>query len=162
MKRCSMLLACCALFGVSATAYAQSCAAPIIVPTNPNFSGDTCTASNELGTLCIFAQSPSNDVIYTFTLQAGGIQTESAFLTNNTPAWNAALVLLQGACNGNSLCPRNADASGPGGNESMDLTGLVAATYFLIVTSTTSDTGCGAYSLAISTTPVELQSFEVI
>ena len=72
------------------------------------------------------------------------------------------MVLVQGACNGNSVCPRNADANGPGGNEFLDLGGIPAATYFLVVTSTTSDTGCGAYNLTVETTPVELQSFEVI
>jgi hypothetical protein len=156
-----MLLACFSLLGVSANTQAQTCVSPIFFGSNTTLTGDTCTASNELGTLCIFGQSPANDIIYSVTLPAGYTATTIS-LTNNTAAWNAALVLVQGACNGNSVCPRNADAGGPGANETLDISGLTPAAYFLVVTSTTSDTGCGAYSLSINGTPVELQSFEII
>lgn len=160
MNRYSFLLAWFSLLGVSSQAYAQSCASPLTIPYNANVTGDTCTGANELGTLCIFAQSPANDLIYSLNVLPGFNATQ-ILLTNNTPAWNAALVLVQGACNGNSTCARNADASGPGANEAMDVSALAVGTYFLVVTSTTSDTSCGAYGLSINGTPVELQSFEI-
>lgn len=161
MNRHSVLLAILSVMGVSAHAYAQTCAAPLLLSFNAHLFGDTCTGSNELGTLCIFAQSPANDIIYSLTL-APDYTTTVISLTNNTPAWNAALVLVQGACNGNSTCPRNADAGAAGANETMDVSALTPGTYFVVVTSTTSDTSCGAYNLIANGTPVELQSFEVI
>lgn len=145
----------------SGSALAQSCAAPIFFGNNMSISGDTCTAANELGTLCIFGQSPANDIIYSLTFAAGNTHT-TVSLTNNTPAWNAALVLVQGACNGNSICPRNADAGGAGASESLDVAAVALGTYFLVVTSSTGDLSCGAYNLSIDGTPVELQSFDVI
>jgi hypothetical protein len=159
MKRHSMLLACFSLLGVSANVDAQSCAAPIFLNDRGTASGDTCAASNELGTLCIFAQSPGNDVVYSINMISSYI---SVNLTNNTPAWNAALVLIGGACNGNSICPRNADSGGPGEDETLFLYGVSPGPYFLIVTSSTSDTTCGAYSVLINSVPVELQSFEIV
>lgn len=161
MKISSSILAGAVLLAASGSAFAQSCASPTFLPSNANVTGDTCAGANELGTLCIFAQSPSNDIVYSVTLVAGYTATQIA-LTNNTPAWNAALVLVQGACNGNSTCPRNADAGGPGANETLDVSGLGAGPYFLVATSTTSDSGCGAYGLSVNgTLPVQLQSFDV-
>jgi hypothetical protein len=153
-----------ALMLASGGAFAQTCANPI--PMNGTgavgVTGDTCAGANELGTLCIFGQSPSNDIIYSVTIAAPYTAT-SINLTNNTPAWNAALVLVQSACNGNSTCPRNADAGGPGASESLDVTGLTDGSYFLVVTSTTSDTTCGSYGVAVvgGNLPVTLQSFDV-
>jgi hypothetical protein len=162
MKISSSILAGAVLLAASGSAFAQTCASPTFLASNAtNIAGDTCAAANELGTLCIFGQSPSNDIVYSVTLVAGYTAT-AITLTNNTPAWNAALVLVQGACNGNSTCPRNADANGPGGNESLDVSGLTAGPYFLVATSTTSDTGCGNYTLGVNgTLPVQLQSFDV-
>ena len=150
-----------ALMLASGGAFAQSCAAPIPLQGPGTVSGDTCTGSNELGTLCIFGQSPSNDIIYQINVVVP-YTANTISLTNNTPAWNAALVLISTACNGNSTCPRNADANGPGGNEVMNVAGLTAGTYFLAVTSAPSDTTCGAYNVSSSGGfPVMLQSFDV-
>ena len=146
----------------SSWASAQSCAAPIPFPAAGRIAiGDTCTAQNELGTLCIFALSPSNDIIYSLTLIAP-YSASTITLTNNQASWNAALVLIQGACNGDSTCPRVADRGGPGADESLDVVGLSDGTYFVVVTSTASDTSCGSYSLSVNDPiPVELQSFEI-
>jgi len=161
MKISSSILAGAVLLAASGSAFAQSCAAPLFLGSNGNVSGDTCAAANELGTLCIFGQSPSNDIVYSMTFVAGYTATTVA-LTNSTPAWNAALVLVQATCNGNSTCPRNADAGGPGANETLDVQGLTAGPYFLVVTSTTSDTTCGTYNVLVNgTVPVQLQSFDV-
>ena len=145
----------------SSWASAQSCAAPIPLAPLAEVTGNTCTAQNELGTLCIFAQSPSNDIIYSMTI----VRPYSAItvaLVNHTAAWNAALVLLQGACNGDSTCPRAADAGGPGADEVLDVSNLSDGTYFIVATSTASDTSCGSYLLVVDgSTPVELQSFEI-
>jgi hypothetical protein len=144
----------------SGSVSAQTCASPIPLSGVFSVSGNTCTAQNALGTLCIVALSPANDIIYSMDIAAPD-NLIAVLLSNNTPAWNAALVLVQGTCNGNSICPRNADAGGPGANEYLDATGLTAGTYFLVVTSTVSDTTCGSYSLTFDTTPVELQSFDI-
>jgi hypothetical protein len=150
-----------ALMLASGGAFAQSCTTPIPLPGFANVTGDTCAGANELGTLCIFGQSPSNDIVYQVNLATPYTAT-TVTLTNNTPAWNAAIVLVQAACNGNSTCPRNADAGGPGAGETLAVDGLTAGTYFLVVTSTTSDTGCGSYGMVVDGSfPVSLQSFDV-
>ena len=104
-----------ALMLASGGAFAQTCASPTPLPGNANLTGDTCAGANELGTVCVFGSSPGNDIVYSITIVTPYTATAVA-LTNNTPAWNAALLLLQGACNGNTPCPRNADATGPGGD----------------------------------------------
>lgn len=150
-----------ALMLASGGAFAQSCASPIVLQGTQSVTGDTCAGANELGTVCIFGQSPANDIIYQINLSVPYI-SQSIILTNNTPTWNAAMELIATTCNGNSTCPRNADANGPGGNETMDVTNLTAGTYFLVVNSTNNDPGCGSYGLnAGGGFPVSLQSFEV-
>jgi hypothetical protein len=145
----------------SGGAFAQSCNAPLPLPGNANVTGDTCGGANELGTLCIFGQSPSNDIIYSVTIATPYTATV-VNLTNNTPAWDAALVLIATSCNGNSTCPRNADANPAGGNESLDVAGLQAGNYFLAVTSKQADTTCGSYNVTVDGSfPVMLQSFDV-
>ncbi len=147
----------CQQFGV-----AQTCAAPIPLQPLIASTGNTCTAQNELGTLCIFALSPSNDIIYSVNFATFITPGDPITLVNKTPAWNAALVLIDGACNGDSTCARVADAGGPGADETLDPSGLTTGTYFLVVTSTVSDTTCGSYSLiAGDFIAVELQSFDI-
>ena len=144
-------------------AVAQTCASPDpLYGEVSNVAGDTCPRANELGTVCIFNSSPANDYGYSLTLTNGYTATQVA-LTNNTPPWNAAMLLLQGSCNGNTPCPRNADANGAGGNEALDMSNLAVGNYLMLVTSTNGDTGCGSYSLTVNGTfPVALESFDVI
>jgi hypothetical protein len=150
-----------ALMLASGGAFGQTCASPTPLRQFSVFSGDTCGAANELGTLCIFGQSPANDIIYSAIVVAPYVAT-TITLTNNTPGWDAALVLMATACNGNSTCPRTADANPAGGGESLDVTGLSDGTYFLVVTSKQADTTCGAYDLSVNGgVPVTLQSFDV-
>lgn len=150
-----------ALMLASGGAFAQTCASPTPLPGNANLTGDTCAGSNELGTVCIFGSSPGNDIVYSITIVTPYTATAVA-LTNNTPTWNAALLLLQGACNGNTPCPRNADANGAGGNESLDVSGLAAGNYLMLVTATNGDPGCGQYGLSVNGSfPVTLESFDV-
>src|SRR5690348_12389944 len=147
---------------VSGGAFAQTCVAPQVLSSNADILGDTCAATNELGTLCIFALSPANDIVYSITL-APDYTIDGVVITNNTPTWNAAAVLIGGACDGNSACPRNADAAGAGASETLDLTRLTPGSYFIVVTSGPADTTCGSYELtAFGFIPVELQSFDVI
>lgn len=150
-----------ALMLVSGGAFAQTCASPTVLLSNANVTGDTCGATNELGTVCIFNTSPGNDIIYSFTIVTPYTATQMA-LTNNTPAWNPALLLLNGACNGNTPCPRNADANGPGGNETLAVDGLQAGNYLMVVTATNADTSCGSFGLTVNgSLPVTLQDFTV-
>ena len=150
-----------ALMLASGGAFAQSCASPIVVNGGSTVTGDTCTGANELGTVCIFGQSPANDIIYQINVTVPYTATVIS-LINSTPAWNAAMELITTTCSGNSTCPRNADSNGPGGNEAMDVTNLPAGTYFLAVNSTNADPGCGSYQLGSNGSfPVMLQSFDV-
>ena len=150
-----------ALMLASGGAFAQSCGSPIQLNGVTSISGDTCAGANELGTVCIFGQSPANDIIYQINVVVP-YTAQVITLSNSTPAWNAAMELITTTCNGNSTCPRNADANGPGGNEAMDVTGLTAGTYFLAVNSTNNDPGCGSYTLGTNGSfPVMLQSFDV-
>ena len=150
-----------ALMLASGGAFAQTCANPLPLPGNANVTGDTCAGANELGTVCIFGQSPSNDIVYSVNIALPYTATTVA-LTNNTPAWNAAVLLISGACNGNSTCTRNADANGAGGNETLDVTNLTAGPYFLLVTSAPADSSCGSYGMVVNGSfPVTLESFDV-
>lgn len=159
MKIARLIIACGLTLGAQG-AFAQTCASPLVLIAGPT-SGDTCSATNELGTICIFGSSPANDIVYSVNIVTPYTATSVA-LTNNTPAWNAAMLLLQGACNGNTPCPRNADANGAGGNEVLDVSGLAAGSYLLVVTSTNGDPSCGSYGLIVNGgVPVELQSFDV-
>lgn len=150
-----------ALMLASGGVFAQTCANPTPLPGNAQLTGDTCAGTNELGTVCIAGGSPGNDIVYSVTIATPYTAT-LVDLVNNTPAWNAAILLLQGPCNGNTPCPRNADAGGPGANESLNVSGLTAGNYILLVTSTVGDTTCGAYGLSVNGSfPVQLQSFDV-
>jgi hypothetical protein len=155
------MLVACGLALAGHSALAQTCAAPLPLHAIYLVFGDTCTATNELGTVCIFGSSPANDIVYSLIVVAPYTST-AVTLTNQTPTWNAALLLLQGACNGNTPCPRNADANGAGGNETLDVAGLASGNYLMLVTSTNGDPGCGQYVLVMNgPIPVELQSFDV-
>jgi hypothetical protein len=44
----------------------------------------------------MFNSSPANDYVYSLTLTNGYTATQVA-LTNDTPTWNAAMLLLQGS-----------------------------------------------------------------
>jgi hypothetical protein len=158
----SRMIACgVALALASHVALAQTCAAPLRLYSNANVEGDTCAGTNELGTVCIFGSSPANDIVYSIYL-APDYGVTVIVLTNNTPSWNAALLLLQGACNGNTPCPRNADTNGAGGNESLDVQYLATGNYLMLVTSTNGDPSCGSYGLTSNGfMPVELQNFDV-
>jgi hypothetical protein len=145
---------------VNSSASAQSCGAPLSIYPRANVTGNTCMAQNELGTLCIVALSFANDIIYSFAVTSPYTAT-SISLTNNTPSWNAGMVLMLGECNGNTPCVRNADAGGPGANETLSVAGLADGAYFLVVTSTVGDTTCGQYGLTVDGTPVELLLFDV-
>lgn len=160
MKIARLVVVCSLTLGAQSP-FAQTCASPIALR-DGSTSGDTCAATNELGTVCIFGSSPANDIVYSVTIVTPYLAT-SVSLVNNTPTWNAAMLLLQGACNGNTPCPRNADANGAGGNELLDVSGLAGGNYLLVVTSTNGDPGCGSYGLVVNgNVPVELQSFDVI
>lgn len=160
MKYLTMVAGC--LLAISASSlHAQTCASPIALTDNANVSGDTCTSTNSLGNVCISANSSGNDIVYSVNL-ASGYSATNINLTNNSASWDAGMVLMTGACGPNSPCPRNADATGAGGNESLDISGLAPGSYFMVVTAKPGTSGCGAFDLAVNgTLPVKLQSFSV-
>lgn len=148
-----------------ANAMAQTCASPVPFMTpqaGATASGDTCTAANNIGTLCGLIPSPSNDIIYSFTINTPYTAT-AVNLTNNTPAWDAGMILLAGACGPNQACVAEADLGGAGAAETINVAGLSNGVHYLIVTSGTgAPATCGSFTItANGTWPVELQSFSV-
>jgi hypothetical protein len=144
---------------------AQSCAAPTNIAPPPaagvTLPGDTCASTNTLGTLCGLFGSPENDVVFRFETTSPYTATTFA-LTNNTPAWNAAMFRLGAACGGGADCINDADVGGAGANESFSVAGLPDGVHHLIVSSSPEAGGCGAFTLNINgTLPVELQGFSV-
>jgi len=119
--------------------------------------GDTCAGTNQLGTLCGAFSSPENDVVYTFTI--ANPHTGTTFtLSNNTPSWNAGMLILAGSCGPGVSCTDVADNAGAGANESIPIPPN-AGNYFLIVTSSPGAGGCGSFAISYGPLPVQLQNF---
>jgi hypothetical protein len=147
------------------TASAQSCASPSVIPlnggTNHVVTSTTCApATNQLGTLCGAFNSPENDVIYRFNIDA---TKTSANLTLSTTdaAWNPAMLYLSGSCGGGVSCADVGDNNGAGASETMT-TPSGNGVYYLVVTSSPGSGGCGAFTVdAGGRLPVALKNFSI-
>lgn len=166
MKKNAFLLAALgvvAFAGVN-TAQAQSCAAPVRMQIdgggNHTATGDTCAGANQLGTYCSgLANSPENDIIYAYTIDATRSAT-SITLATSTPAFNPALAIVT-TCSGSATCVGDADIGGAGASETVVFPQAVG-NYFLIVSASPESSTCGAFTLtANGRLPVSLQNFSV-
>jgi hypothetical protein len=147
---------------VAIPAMAQDCTTPLPLSGPSNLTGNTCTATNALSTICLFSASPANDVIYTFTV-AAGYTANSITLTPNDPTYAPGLIIITTACSGNSTCGLTASGA-PGATISLNVSGGAVApgTYWLAVTSAAGTNTCGPYGLAVDgTLPVTLTDFTV-
>ncbi|UXI67685.1 hypothetical protein [Tahibacter amnicola] len=153
-----------ALMGVMTTglAQAQSCASPLTVPAiGPQqhiATGNTCTESNQLGTLCGSFNSPENDVVYRATIE--NVPTSAITLTTTTPTWDPAILYMTGSCGGGVTCTDVAASNGAGANETMAAP-TAAGTYYVVITSSPGTGGCGQYTIDFGRVPVTLQAFSV-
>ena len=165
MKKNAFLLAALgvvAFAGVN-TAQAQSCATPVrmqIAGGNHSASGDTCAGANQLGTYCSgLANSPENDIIYAYTIDATRTATNIA-LTTSSATFNPALAVVT-TCSGSATCVGDADIGGAGAGETVTIP-TTAGNYFLIVSASPESSTCGAFTLtANGRLPVSLQNFSV-
>ncbi|TDR43267.1 hypothetical protein DFR29_107280 [Tahibacter aquaticus] len=146
------------------TASAQSCASPSIITLTGNnhaITSTTCApAVNQLGTLCGAFNSPENDVIYRFNIDA--TRTSSTLsLSTTDAAWNPAFLYLSGSCGGGVNCAEVGDNGGNGVTETMP-TPTGNGTYYLVVTSSPGAGGCGAFTVdATGRLPVALKNFSI-
>lgn len=152
---------------LAGSAFGQTCTpstgTPALAGPNSNSTSgpfDTCGAIDALAQMCSSSgTSAAVDAIWSITLGPGAI---GGNLTVNTtsPTYDMYIALMQGSCSGASPCPREADDNGPGGSETIDITGLAAGQYFLAVTSFTVGQ-CGSVTLELPQLPVTLQGFTV-
>lgn len=164
MKKNALLLAFgIAALGLSSFAQAQTCSNPTLPgPPNQSASGDTCSATNDLGTLCGIFPSPDNDVVTRFVIDATRTATNITINTT-TPTWNFRAFLLQGTC-GPSSCADSVDGAGEGGAETLNVATLGNGTYFLVVNTSgdPSTATCGAFTWAADgRLPVQLKNFSI-
>lgn len=166
MKKLSLVLL--GALAISGQVAAQTCATPLPIYSNPAgagqpqdgpYTGDTCTATNSLGTYG-GTGSPQNEIVYTFVAQ-NAAATLALTATGGFSGTTASVLLLP-------ACAANADpiAFGVPGTP-MQVTGLTnGQTYAVVVTADPggSAAGCGQYSLLVQepgVLPVALQKFSV-
>jgi len=160
-----------ALMGASqAFAVTQTCSNPTTLAQAGIAGVNSCdnnTYGNAVGTVCLFNNNPSNDVIFQFTL--GPSFTATGFtLTNHTGTFQPQMI-IQSSCGSSSDCTDTANAASAGAGAAIAFSNasppLAAGTYFLIVdgTSQSSAADCGTFDLAVTsgTLPVKLQKFSI-
>ena len=158
MKTALIALAAVTCFGLSAQAFAQTCASPLPITSggtpNGTRSGDLCTATN---TLPGYGGIPSaqNEVIYSFVAQSANATIS---LAANT--YGATVVLMPSPCSSSTDIIAAGNAATP-----MAVNTLTnGATYYVIVTADPSGppNACGPYTATVAgTLPVSLQGFSV-
>lgn len=151
-------------------AFAQTCTPGPTGPlplTQAGVTGvDSCAQANTVGVLCSFQNSPSPDVIFSFTLGAGFTATQISASTG-TATFQPNLI-VQAACGSTDDCTGQANAAALAGTATLVFAdqspAIGAGSYFLVVTGTSQSvaTDCGTFSLAVNgTLPVQLQKFSV-
>ena len=157
MKKLSALIALSLL--ASSAVYAQdggSCANAITITSNQTVNSDTTGSTNWIGTFGPLV-SPSNDVMYTFTITG----TPSGSITPTVSDYPFAMYLL-------TACVAGAEAAPIGATGTIG-TGIPVATltngsqYWLAVTGTAAGgpAANGTLTFTTPTFPVTLQSFEI-
>ena len=158
MKTALIALAAVTCFGLSAQAFAQTCATPLPITSggtpNGTRSGDLCTATNTLpgyGGI----PSPQREVIYSFVAQSA-----NATITVAANTFGGTVVLMPSPCSSSTDIIAAGNAGDP-----MVVAGLTSGqTYYVIFTADPSGpaTACGPYTLTVNgTLPVSLQGFSV-
>lgn len=150
--------------GVSASAFAQTCAAPLQARSDSSISGDTCAGTNAFPSFPGGIPSPQNDIVYSFVAQSANANiTVQGSAGLAAPGW--VVLAPCDAVNGNIV----ASGSNNGGTATgAALSGLTdGTTYYLVVTTDPGagqpNTACGTFTGTIAgKLPVQLQSFSVL
>jgi hypothetical protein len=135
----------------------DTCGTAVPIPSLPFVdSGNTTGAADDVNTVSPgcgtgYIQTAGPDLIYSFTVGAGNSLT---FNITPTTGWDPKIYVL-GTCGNGATCLGGADANGPGGNESLAVSGLTPGTYFFYVdsfysASTDPTVAQGAYDLSVS------------
>ena len=159
MKTALIALASVMCFGLSAQAFAQTCASPLPISSggtpNGTVSGDLCTATNSLPTYGGIT-SPQKEMIYSFVAQ--GANATIAYTANG---YTGVVYLMP------SPCAPSTDPTGIGTSTGTNMTvsGLTnGATYYVIFTANPGgpEDACGTFTGTVTgTLPVSLQNFSV-
>jgi len=168
------------MLSASGSLMAQTCTAvtPDLVSNTSTVTGNSCasptgTGDTSISTLCNGTNNTGPVVVYTWqhgTTAGTASGNLTVTPTGASPTYNPALAIASGAdCTtalNASFCDAGVnDSAGAGAAESIALTGLNGSNtrYFLFVFSLSSvaNQKCGAYSVAVGTLPVKLQSFSI-
>lgn len=162
MKKIALAAGALLCFGLSGTAFAQTCTgfSGTISSAVSNQAGNSCQASSTLAQACTNGEflNGAGVAIYQVTVGAGANFTISVNSTTFIP-W---IGFIANTCSSNTACSVDLTRANPGTITSPALT-PAAGTYYLIVGDVSADApGCGDFSLTMGPTlPVELQSFSV-
>lgn len=159
MKTALIALAAVTCFGLSAQAFAQTCATPLPItsggtPTGTR-SGDLCTATNSLPTYGGIS-SPQKEVVYSFVAQSA-----NATISYVANGYTGVMYLMPSPCS----LSTDPIALGTSVGTPLPVAGLTnGATYYVIVTANPGGPAdaCGTYTATVAgTLPVSLQGFSV-
>lgn len=154
-----------ALFSLSASAFAQSCATPyqgtLGGAGNPSFSGNTCASgsTNPIAAICGQSETLGSGSMDVIQWTVGPSPSNPVNLSLTSAAFTPELAVTSGTCSANAACLVDQTIAAPGTvNGSFNAT--AGTTYYILVTNL-ADGNCGAYNLTVPTTPVKLQNFSV-
>jgi hypothetical protein len=149
--------------------FAQTCASPTTIVSSSTVAGNSCaaptgTGDTTIGTLCSGLSNTGPVAVYTWVHGAGA--TAGNITVTPAATYNTAIAIGSGVDCATALggfCDATADVGGVGVAETVPLSSAAAAKkYFLFISSfAIGASSCGAYSIAVGTLPVKLQSFSI-
>ena len=168
------LLTACIISLFAPVAFAQTCAAPGGPATGANTpyttTGTTCGAdTTSFGTsYCAGGIVTPGAPAAVVQVNLGATNGFNVSMTTSTATFNPAIFLVgPTTCGSTAACVDSNDANGAGMGEVLPSAGTniaqqPAGTYYVVISSTTSASDCGAYSLTVNPVlPVELKTFSI-
>ena len=132
---------------VAAPVFAQSCANTIPITFGGNFTGNTCSGTNQLPALANGAiQASGPQAVYALQDLSSQYLNETLTLTAD-PSANLSVFVCRNPCSTYASCVAVADVGSNGSGAAYLST---PAAYFVVIGSTAGT--CGAYSLTVSGT----------
>ncbi|HMM65929.1 MAG TPA: hypothetical protein PKC03_03215, partial [Dokdonella sp.] len=149
------------------SALAQTCASPGgPVTTSPSSFQSACTAADEFDSICGGSVSAiGTSAVY--QVNVGSPNNFSITVTPNSAGYDHAIFLIGPGCAQTANCVADADNAGPGAAEVVTIPNaqtptLAAGTYYLVIDSTSSASGCVPSTVDVTgTLPVSLKNFSV-
>jgi hypothetical protein len=162
MKFKKMMVAVAAQMLLVGGAYAQTCTptAGTMTDSFGTVNVNTCSSTNQLLSSCsgLNAIGASPDTIYQVQIGAGATGNISIAPTG----YDATLALMSGSCSAGSFCARESEAGAIGVTETVQLSGLTAGPYWVLITSFGGAPDCGPTAVTVTPLlPVTLQNFSV-